>query len=76
MPKGKKHTPEQIVAILRRVEQGEAAEAARNEGMASRRASNGGKPAMPPPRAVATLRNALPARRKPHPRGTRRPLLG
>ena len=27
MPKGKKHTPEQIVAILRRVEQGEAAEA-------------------------------------------------
>ena len=26
MPKGKKHTPEQIVAILRRVEQGEAAE--------------------------------------------------
>ena len=27
MPKGKKHTPEQIVAILRRVEQGEAEEA-------------------------------------------------
>jgi putative transposase len=27
MPKGKKHKPEQIVAILRRVEQGEAAEA-------------------------------------------------
>jgi putative transposase len=27
MPKGKKHTPEQIVAILRRIEQGEAAEA-------------------------------------------------
>jgi len=27
MPNGKKHTPEQIVAILRRVEQGEAAEA-------------------------------------------------
>ena len=25
MPKGKKHMPEQIVAILRRVEQGEAA---------------------------------------------------
>jgi putative transposase len=27
MPKGKKHTPEQIVSILRRIEQGEAAEA-------------------------------------------------
>jgi len=27
MPKGKRHTPEQIVAILRRIEQGEAAEA-------------------------------------------------
>ncbi len=27
MPKGKKHTPEQIVAILRRIEQGEPAEA-------------------------------------------------
>ena len=27
MPKGKKHTPEQIVAILRRVDQGETAEA-------------------------------------------------
>lgn len=27
MPKGKKHTPEQIVAILRRIEQGETAEA-------------------------------------------------
>lgn len=27
MPKGKKHAPEQIVAILRRFEQGEAAEA-------------------------------------------------
>lgn len=26
MPKGKKHTPEQIVAILRRVDQGETAE--------------------------------------------------
>ena len=27
MPKGKKHTPEQIVAILRRLESGETAEA-------------------------------------------------
>jgi putative transposase len=27
MPKGKKHTPEQIVGILRRIEQGESAEA-------------------------------------------------
>jgi hypothetical protein len=27
MPKGKKHTPEQIVGILRRMEQGETAEA-------------------------------------------------
>ncbi len=27
MPNGKKHTPEQVVAILRRVEKGEAAEA-------------------------------------------------
>jgi len=27
MPKGKKHTPEQIVGILRRIEQGETAEA-------------------------------------------------
>ncbi|MEY5011855.1 MAG: hypothetical protein RLZZ253_2994 [Verrucomicrobiota bacterium] len=27
MPKGKKHTPEQIVAILRRLETGETAEA-------------------------------------------------
>jgi len=27
MPKGKKHTPQQIVAILRRVDQGETAEA-------------------------------------------------
>jgi len=27
MPKGKKHSPEQIVGILRRVEQGETAEA-------------------------------------------------
>jgi putative transposase len=27
VPKGKKHTPEQIVAILRRIEQGEPAEA-------------------------------------------------
>jgi putative transposase len=27
MPKGKKHTPEQIVGILRRMEQGESAEA-------------------------------------------------
>jgi putative transposase len=27
MPKGKKHTPEQIVVILGRIEQGEAAEA-------------------------------------------------
>jgi len=26
MPKGKKHTPEQIVGILRRIEQGEAAQ--------------------------------------------------
>ena len=29
MPKGKKHTPEQIVAILRRLESGETAEAVR-----------------------------------------------
>ena len=27
MPKGKKHTPEQIIAILRRIDQGETAEA-------------------------------------------------
>ena len=27
MPKGKKHTPEQIVAILRRLESGETADA-------------------------------------------------
>ena len=27
MPKGKKHTPEQIIAILRRIDSGEAAQA-------------------------------------------------
>jgi len=31
MPKGKKHTPEQIVAILRRIEGGESAQAVSRE---------------------------------------------
>jgi putative transposase len=31
MPKGKKHTPEQIVAILRRIDGGEAAQAVSRE---------------------------------------------
>ncbi len=31
MPKGKKHTPEQIVAILRRIDSGESAQAVSRE---------------------------------------------